>query len=378
MDADALNLYYLARNVQFRYDLDKFEAKHIAEMLRAYAGARRSILKKLDGMPLASGEARFTQARAAALLDETYAMTAGMRQRLGQDIGDVSVQAGGMAFQVHNDILSVGGLVPDFSFVSLAPAQVRALVVDTPIGGRLLSGWVDKSFDHHLRQDIKGEMEEGLILGEGYGGLVKRIEEGFVASRREAVTLARTYVQNVNTSAQEAVYASNKDIVKGVKWCAVLEPGYSKSGHGTCLRCAALDGQQFTLDDHPPVPLHPNCRCLLLPVTKSWQELGIPLPELEDAVRPYTMRPPENIDAGGRRTILETGFHRGDYAAWFEKQSAGFQKNVLGPRRYELWARGDLSFKDLVDRDGNMLTLKQLQAGATTGTAQRGGPIPSQ
>jgi len=106
-----------------------------------------------------------------------------------------------------------------------------------------------------------------------------------------------------------------------------------------------------------------NCRCLYLPVMVSWKDLGFEnIQELDDVARPWTTRPDKNIDAGGRRTILEHGFETGSYQDFFGKQSETFKNNALGPRRVELLNSGKVKWQDLVSRaDGKLILLKELQ-----------------
>ncbi|MNP07835.1 hypothetical protein D3C76_998780 [compost metagenome] len=49
------------------------------------------------------------------------------------------------------------------------------------------------------------------------------------------------------------------------------------------------------------------------------------------------------------------------YAEWLARQPAAFQRDVLGPARYELFSKGELSIDRFVDDDGKTLTLKQLR-----------------
>ena len=106
--------------------------------------------------------------------------------------------------------------------------------------------------------------------------------------------------------------------------------------------------------------LSSNCRCVALPVLKSWRELGLDRDELEPAIRPYTIRPDVNIDAGGMRTIIESGRHQGDYASWWAKQDRAFRVNAVGPGRFELLEAGKIKFEDLVDAQGRQRTLEEL------------------
>jgi hypothetical protein len=99
-----------------------------------------------------------------------------------------------------------------------------------------------------------------------------------------------------------------------------------------------------------------------LPELATWRELGLNMNEMEDVYRPYTMRPDKNIDTGGTRTIEEVGFHQGNYASFFDKQSRQFQLNAVGPGRLELLESGKVEFGDLVTRTGKLRTLKELEA----------------
>lgn len=355
-------LYLLARNVVWRYRLDQYEDEAIAGTLAALRQGRDEVLESLDSW-FAS---QFQDERNQALLDEFDRMTEAMRIVMTEDISDISALAGVNALAEHEDILTYGGMLATFNNISLAPEQFRQIMSETPFGGKLLSEWVESAFDVTVREAMQQELRTGALKGEGYRQMVRRLMRGeaWDLLEHEAISLSRTYVQSANVAAQQAVYKANDDIVKGWKWCATLEPGYKSTGRGTCLRCAALDGQEFELDKGPPIPLHVRCRCVSLPVTKTWRELGLDIDEMEDVARPYTQRGNVNIDAGGRRTIEEVGFHNGDYGTWFADQDRAWRVKAAGPGRVELLDSGDIEFHDLVDRGtGRLRTLKELRGG---------------
>ena len=185
-------------------------------------------------------------------------------------------------------------------------------------------------------------------------------EQGEALTRRDAITVARTYTQTANVNAMTSVYEANSDIVQGWQWCATLEPGYKQTGRGTCLRCAALDGQVFKLRQGPPCPLHARCRCVRSPKLKTWRDLGMDFDEIQDFTRPYTVRPDENIDEGGRRAILEAGFHQGSYGIWLAGQNEAMQREIMGPERFALYASGRVRFEDFVDTAGRLIPLEAL------------------
>jgi SPP1 gp7 family putative phage head morphogenesis protein len=354
-----IDLYFLARNVIWRQRLDEYEDQVLTGILRTLSRAEKEILREAKGRLT-----EWRRMRNEDVLGEIRDLTLGVRTQLSGGILEAASVAGQYSSATHSSVASLDGLVDGFNTVALSADQFRQFFLEAPLGGKHIQGWVEAAFDKGMMQGIRDELNAGVLRGEGYRKLIGRIEEGFEMTRREAITLTRTYVQSANVAAQAAVYEANADIIDGVKWCATLEPGYMDSGRGTCIACASLDGETWGLDEaRPDCPLHPNCRCLLLPVTKSYRELGVDADEIEEAARPYTIRPDQSIDAGGRRTIVEVGQHGGSYSEWFEKQSREFKLNAVGPGRLEL-LEGGLKFNDLTDSKGRVLSLDELKGGS--------------
>jgi len=350
-------IYQIARNAILRYRLDQYEDEALKTILGTLRKSMREQEKVLDRWMSTQTQVE----RGEALLAEFDALTAGIRSRLTDDILDVSSHAGAWATAEHVSILSFGGLTSGFNNVSLTAEQFRQFFADTPLGGATLAEWVDKAFDSTAKAQLREALNVGVLQGEGIRPLVKRVlGESLGLTEREAITLTRTYVQSANVAAIQAVQNANADIIKEWEWCSVLENGNAATGAGVCPRCAALDGQRFKLNEGPPIPLHPRCRCYPVTITKTWRELGIDADDLERVARPYAEREDLPIDAGGRRDILEHGFHDGDYASWWKTRSKDFQDRVIGPRRAELVRAGTVSFHDLVDGQGRLLTLKEL------------------
>lgn len=353
------DLYLLARNVQWRYRLDQYENATLKSILATLDKSAKEVKAGLDKYMVGQVQ----DERGQAMLAEFQSLTLATRQQLTNDIAEAAAYAGSYSTAEHVDILSFGGLVAPFNNVALSAEQFRSFFDTTPLGGSLLSEWVDKAFDSTAKAGMLEELQAGVLQGEGYAKLTNRLLSDFELTKREATTLTRTYVQTANVQAQEAVYLANADIVEKVKWCATLENIYGSTGRGTCLRCASLDGREFPLKGtKPAMPLHPRCRCCWAPITLTYKELGIDLPELEAAARPFTKRPNVNIDTGGRRTIEEVGQNQGDYASWFEKQGKAFQLEAVGPNRMKLLDAGQVRFADLVDGQGDLRTLEELKA----------------
>ncbi len=340
-----------------RADLDDYDAEVLKQILAALEKSKREISARFRAS--ASTMRDWTADRLEALFYELDDMSLAVREALAGGIATAASYAGEYAAAAHSDILSLGGRVAAFNNVALTAAQYRAFFVETPLGGHLLRDWVDRAFTASVQAAFKEEINVGVLQGEGYPALIKRVTDGF---KDEAITLTRTYVQTANVTASQMVAQANSGILRGWRWCATLENGYRESGRGTCLRCAALDGQEFKLGEGPEIPLHPRCRCFPVWITKTWRDLGIDMDELAEVARPYTMRPDRNIDAGGRRTILESGFHQGHYGDWIMRQSGKTQLNALGPGRLALLKAGRITFADLVNARGELRTLRELGA----------------
>lgn len=347
-----LDLYFLTRNVQWRYRLDQYEDATIREMLKTVRSTVAEIKREIFENDAPEN--------ADALIAELEALSAGLRKRIGEDVATMSSVAGEYSVAEHTAIMSLDGAVK-INTVALSAAQFKEFL-GGPTQGTPLPAWVDAAWGEAVSEKIRRNLNVAVLRGEGYQKAVRGLLDAGLAdlTEREAITIARTYVQTANVAAQMAVYQANDDLVKGWRWSAVLEPGYSKTGRGTCLVCAARDGREYPLGGGPSIPAHPRCRCTAICVTKSWRELGIDRDEIEAAIRPYTIRPDANIDAGGMRTIIESGRHQGDYASWWAKQSPDFRRNAVGPGRFELLEAGKIRFEDLVDAQGRQRTLDEL------------------
>jgi hypothetical protein len=354
--ADTEHKIRLARTAEWQGQLDGFTSEALKPLLKATTQAQNEIAAKLDHWTQHPTPTGFSEDRALAMLDELSGLSNGIQAHLTGSIAEMAGHVGSASLATHGDILSWGGRMVPFNAVQMSVEQVRQLAINTPVGGRLLEDWVGRTFDENLVSGIKREIMTGMLKGEGYPDLVNRISDGWDMTRTEAVTLTRTYVQSANVGAQQAVYKANQDVVKGEVWVASLEIG-GKKGGGTCLACAVLDGKEYLYPEQPPeCPLHPRCRCVLLPLTKTWKELGIPIDEMEQVYRPYTQSDLD-IHTGRGGAITTQGFHQGSFSDLFPTLPPEQQIAIVGPGRYGLIKDGVISFDDLVDKTTGQVRL---------------------
>lgn len=104
---------------------------------------------------------------------------------------------------------------------------------------------------------IVTSLREGMLAGEGIPDMVARITKTAQIPKTRAVKIARTEVIRACDSGCRTRY--DQYGVERVRWVAAHDAR-------VCAICAALDGREFALKDAPSIPVHPYCRCTLIPV----------------------------------------------------------------------------------------------------------------
>jgi len=155
---------------------------------------------------------------------------------------------------------------------------------------------------------------EAILKGENPRVLRDKLYKQWGMTYVRAETMARTEIISSYRDSNIWRYKQTK-IVDMWEWSATRDDR-------TCPVCIFLDGQVFSLDT--PFATHPNCRCSPLPVTKTWKELGIDIPE---------SRP-------------DIGLRGQD---WFNSISETRQRKILHPQKFDLWKSGAITLEDLVD-----------------------------
>lgn len=265
---------------------------------------------------------------------------------------------------------------------SLPPATtLRALVDGTLImGAPHKEHWARQAGD--LQQRFQDQMREGILAGEGVDDLVRRIrgskanafKDGIMeVKRHQAAALVRTSVQAVSNAARNATITANADIFNGVQWLSTLDGRTSDI-------CKARSGLRWDNDFKPmghskqytSPPAHWNCRSVVTPVTKSWDEL---------AGKTLTKNA-EDFSDNFKNELLKLGFTAAQisrlkpkmqssmdgmvpaefsYEDWIKSKPEVFQQQVLGAPKWRLWNSGKIAFVDLVDQRSNPLSLADLQ-----------------
>jgi SPP1 gp7 family putative phage head morphogenesis protein len=191
--------------------------------------------------------------------------------------------------------------------------------------GTSLSAWGEHMKTMPLAKMAK-EYQEALALGEDMEQVADRLMAAGIEIEGSAIKLARTGIQAAANEAQRRVYEANSHLIKKLMYTATLDIK-------TCEECGPLDGQLYDVGGYrPPVPLHPQCRCLYTPVMKSAKELGLGPMEI-----PRDQR--ESMDGRVPGTV--------DYSTWFSQQEQARQYEIIkmqyGKGKADAFLAGDFS-----------------------------------
>ncbi|HHK9912997.1 phage minor head protein [uncultured Enterobacter sp.] len=240
---------------------------------------------------------------------------------------------------------------------SIAPEQVYAGAVAQPFQGRLLKEW-GKKLETDRLDKITNAVRSGFLQGETVEQIVKRVagtpqrnrEDGVInTARRDLAVVTRTAVNHMAATARQEFAQANSDIVKAKQWSSTLDTHTSQW-------CIIRDRKLYTLDGKPlghvvpylrgPGKIHFCCRSSEILITKSWEELQIPLGELSNATR-------ASMDG-------QVPAHT-SYAEWLTRQPYARQEQVLGVTRAMMLRDGKITVPEMFNDAGEFLTLDELR-----------------
>lgn len=252
----------------------------------------------------------------------------------------------------------MAGSTIKFTDRKLPKGVADQLYADKLVQARPLADyWRRQSVD--LRQAFMGSIRTSMQNGESTQQAVTRVVGGTIAGvqvpgimnvkRNQAEALVRTQIAASVNSARVHALSNMPDLVKGYQQVSTLD-------NRTSDICMAYSGATWDIDFRPlepstlpwngGPPRHVNCRSTVVPILKSYEELGIPVDKLSP-----TTRASMDGQVPGDITFDE----------WLRKKGVATQNEMLGPARAKLWRDGKITLSQLVDMKGNPLTLEQLE-----------------
>lgn len=202
--------------------------------------------------------------------------------------------------------------------------------------------------DNRLKDTFQSQIRLGVLNGSTNNEIVKGLKpilDNF--TKNNVTTLVKTSLNTFTNDVRFGIYKENESVFKGYQHQSVID-------NRTSLICSVRDNLAWDLDLKPighnlpfkKPSLHYNCRSIILPILKSFKEMGIDLEEVSGLTR-------SSIDGELARST--------SFSDWFDKKPKAFQEEYLGTGRYELYKQGKITLSDLVSQNGRVLTLKELK-----------------
>ena len=139
------------------------------------------------------------------------------------------------------------------------------------------------------------------FLGRGRSG---RPPEPTQAGNQGRPTTSRDYGRELRAQPRTG------DVISGIRFVCSLD-------ERTCLTCLELDGSETP----PRLPIHKGCRCITVPITKTYRQLGLDMDEISSGTRSSAIG---QVPAEGglyraylieRARALESGMRGPDFVA---------------------------------------------------------------
>ncbi len=235
----------------------------------------------------------------------------------------------------------------DLNFVMPNVGTLNNLVVGQPIHGKFIREIFEDISDRAVK-NIQQQINIGIVAGESTDKMIQRVigdQTPTDALYRQSEAVVRTTVTHVSNATRQESFAANADIIEGFQFVATLDDR-------TTPICIMNDGKIFKLEDGGPTPpLHFNCRSTIIPVMKSFKQLGLEgLNELPSTTR---------ASLGDVFTGQVDGKIK--YGDWLRTQSKEFAEEVMGKQRAELFLDNKLSIDKFINDKGKWIDLDTIQ-----------------
>lgn len=319
---------------------------HQIDLFRLDATVRARVLLLLDAL---GGELEAKLSK--------HGITEFQKAQFTRLLADASKTIDAYYATIHNEVSHVLASVikmqgQPFVFSSVIDAALPTeRVINTMMNEAAILGAPSKDWWARQAGDTKWrfstEVRSGLLAGEDRGVIARRVRDSLDISASNAEALVRTSVQTVANEARLETYRENSDVVVGFRQLSTLD------GRTTDICIAYSDGEWdlngnpingTTLPFNGGPPRHWNCRSVLVPILDTTEALGFD-------ITGGTTRAAE-----GESVSASTSFE-----GWLSRRTRAQQDEQLGPGRAQLWRDGKITLTQLLNQQGNPLTLAQLE-----------------
>ena len=202
------------------------------------------------------------------------------------------------------------------------------------------------------QRKIKGIVKTGMTQNKAMINIAQDLgKSGLLVSTVQLKTLTRTAITETSNFISNTTYKLNDDVVQGYQYVATLDSR-------TSLICGRLDGKVYALTNKnaPQPPQHFNCRSTTIPVIKSANQL------LNTNNNRLQKRKIAGLSDSRRASINGQVPGKTTYPEWLSSQPNQVKLAVLGNQeRVTLFNSGKVKFSQFSNKDGKLISLKQLE-----------------
>ena len=192
-------------------------------------------------------------------LDKYWQMQ-GQLQRELQALGDKQIEYLSKKFVAqYTEIYEAIALKTDLAFGTMS--KETALQMINTIWCADGKSWSDRVWANTnlLQQTLNDSLLDCVIAGKKPSQLKELLQTRFNVSFNNADMLVRTELAHIQTQAAQQRY---KDY--GVQEVEI----FVDEDERTCPICSKLEGKRYPINGAMPVPVHPRCRCTVIPVVE--------------------------------------------------------------------------------------------------------------
>ena len=176
----------------------------------------------------------------------------------------------------------ISGVVKRPKIAGVDLARTYGLSVDA--SGEILALGTERSgLARFLVQSVDRRVRAGFLAGETTESIAQNLVVDSVRSglnlgptamklKQDAIAVARTGLLDLANRVHEEVWDANELDGDGKKQIVAYVFDSSNDSRA-CPTCVALDGKEGPRDEIPRPPIHPQCRCQKLPVSRTEMEL---------------------------------------------------------------------------------------------------------
>ena len=175
------------------------------------------------------------------------------------------------------------------------PNSVQAAAMAAVGDTRVLNATIEniaEPMSKSMWKRVDKAVRQGFLEGQTNSQIAKSVGQTYKAGKAEIRAISRTAVMSIAQESHNQFWDANSEVIDGWRWDASFD-------YKVCPVCAPLDGERKKKrSELPNPPIHPNCRCMVLPITgiesdtgnRSITELRAEKPAESDTVRVFKQK----------------------------------------------------------------------------------------